>query len=322
MTALHDHSETAETGLSRQGAQRRRLCGLAALWGCLTRSRLAAGGLGSTVVTAAATAAEVTVAATSAPALLLARDWPAGRSPAGFLVAEKFDGVRAFWDGRQLRTRSGQVLAAPAWFLARLPAEQPLDGELWLGRGRFDETSALLRRLQAQDADWRELRYLLFELPGAPGTFTERLEGLRALVQRSAWDQLQLVEQQRIEDAPALQARLDEVIRARGEGLMLHRADAAYVTGRAEVLFKLKPQQDAEALVIGYTPGRGRHAGRVGALRVRDETGREFLLGSGLSDAQRESPPPIGSWVTYTHRGETRRGLPRFATFWRQRDEP
>ncbi|HNB46405.1 MAG TPA: DNA ligase, partial [Burkholderiaceae bacterium] len=69
-------------------------------------------------------------------------------------------------------------------------------------------------------------------------------------------------------------------------------------------------------------PGRGRHAGRIGALRVRDEAGREFLLGSGLSDAQRESPPPVGSWVTYTHRGETRLGLPRFATFLRQRDEP
>jgi hypothetical protein len=37
-----------------------------------------------------------------APALLLASDAPADIDPGGYLVSEKFDGVRAFWDGRRL----------------------------------------------------------------------------------------------------------------------------------------------------------------------------------------------------------------------------
>lgn len=45
-------------------------------------------------------------AATPLP-LLLAQDAPQGLHPAGFLVSEKYDGVRAFWDGRALRCRSG-----------------------------------------------------------------------------------------------------------------------------------------------------------------------------------------------------------------------
>lgn len=45
---------------------------------------------------------------------------------------------------------------------------------------------------------------------------------------------LQAVEQFRVADRPALQAKLDEVVASGGEGLMLHRADAPYLTGRNE----------------------------------------------------------------------------------------
>ena len=100
---------------------------------------------------------------------------------------------------------------------------------------------------------------------------------------------------------------------------MLHRADAPYVTGRQDVLLKLKPHHDAEAVVIGHLPGRGKHAGRLGALQVRTAAGVAFALGSGLSDAQREQPPHVGEVVTFTYRGLTSGGVPRFATFLRQR---
>jgi DNA ligase-1 len=256
------------------------------------------------------------------PALLLARDLPPGLEPGGFLVSEKFDGVRAYWDGERLWTRRGHRLQAPASFVTQLPAGVPLDGELWLGRGRFEATAALLRRAQPPDEAWAALRYQLFELPGASGGFAERAARLEAIAQGQPGSPLVAVAQQPVADRAELQALLSRVVAQGGEGLMLHRADAPYVTGRSDALYKLKPQQDAEAQVIGYSPGRGRHAGRIGALRVRDEAGRAFLLGAGLSDAQRDVPPPIGSWVTYTHRGETRLGQPRFASFVRLRDEP
>jgi len=86
-------------------------------------------------------------------------------------------------------------------------------------------------------------------------------------------------------------------------------------------LLKLKPLHDAEAVVIGHVPGQGKHAGRLGALRVRNEDGAEFLIGTGFSDAQRAEPPPTGVLVTYTHRGSTASGVPRFASFLRVRDD-
>jgi DNA ligase-1 len=84
-------------------------------------------------------------------------------------------------------------------------------------------------------------------------------------------------------------------------------------------LLKFKPLQDADALVVAHLGGQGRHAGRLGALRVRTPEGKEFLLGTGLRDEQRDKPPPVGSVVTFTYQGTTAQGIPRFASFLRVR---
>ena len=260
----------------------------------------------------------VSAATARPPALLLAVDAPADIDPAGYLVSEKYDGVRAFWDGQRLITRAGNVIAAPGWFLRRLPPV-PLDGELWAGRGRFEALSGAVRRHQPRDAEWLHITYMAFEMPGAGGSFSERAERMASLGQDIDWRGFQAVEQRRVGSRAELQRWLQEVVTAGGEGLMLHRADAAYVAGRSPVLQKLKRVHDADALVLAAVPGRGRHAGRMGALRVRTPDGRQFLLGTGFSDAERDAPPAPGSVVTYRHRGFTDAGLPRFASFLRVR---
>jgi DNA ligase 1 len=256
----------------------------------------------------------------AAPGVMSAREAPSGIDPAGWLVSEKLDGVRALWDGRALSFRSGLPIAAPAWFVQQLPAGIALDGELWLGRGRFEALSGAVRKAVPVDAEWHSVRYQLFDLPGTSGPFSERAARLQALVKQTGKPVLAAIDQQRLPNAAALQTRLDDVVRSGGEGLMLHRADALWRPGRSEQLLKLKPLHDAEATVIGHAPGRGRHAGRLGALRVRADDGTEFLVGTGFSDAEREHPPPLGSVVTYTHRGHTAGGVPRFASFLRLRD--
>lgn len=251
--------------------------------------------------------------------LLLAETYHQQVDVAQYLVSEKLDGVRAYWDGRQLRSRNGNPYNAPSWFIAALPA-RPLDGELWLGRGRFEEMSGIARREVPQDSDWRSVRYMLFELPGGEGSFAERARRLRQIAEVAGVSWLGAVEQLKVADHKALMKRLAEVIRSGGEGLMLHRADAPYQTGRSEILLKVKAWHDAEAVVIAHLPGKGRFSGMLGALRVRTPDGRIFALGTGFSDHQRTSPPAIGSTVTYRFRELTAKGMPRFASFWRVRD--
>jgi DNA ligase-1 len=73
-----------------------------------------------------------------------------------YLVSEKYDGVRAVWDGSVLRFRSGNVVNAPRWFLSKLPAT-PLDGELWIARGKFDQLSGVVRKSIPIDDEWRQV---------------------------------------------------------------------------------------------------------------------------------------------------------------------
>lgn len=253
------------------------------------------------------------------PELLLANVYRAGIDVRDYWVSEKLDGVRAYWDGQSLRFRSGQPVNPPAWFTARWPA-QPLDGELWIGRGRFDELSAIVRKLDAVDADWRPVRYMVFELPGADGSFTQRLGHLKVLLEQAGVPWLQAVEQTRVDGHAALMTRMTSVVAGGGEGLMLHLAEAPYSTGRSDVLLKLKPWLDAEARVVAHIPGRGKYRGLLGALEVERPDGRRFRLGTGFNDAQRRSPPAIGARVTYRYRELTPGGLPRFPVFLRVRD--
>jgi DNA ligase-1 len=251
--------------------------------------------------------------------LLLAETENGQADVALYLVSEKYDGVRAYWDGQVLRTRNGNTINAPRWFVENFPA-RALDGELWIGRGQFERLSGTVRRQMPDDAEWRQVRYLVFELPQAPGTFRQRAQTLRDVLAAAGVPWLQAVEQFEIGNRQALARKLAEVVKGGGEGLMLHRADALYTTGRSDVLLKMKPWNDAEATVIAHQPGRGRYAGMLGALRVRTADGVEFLLGTGLSEASRRNPPPVGTIVTYRYRELTSRGLPRFASFLRVRE--
>jgi DNA ligase-1 len=258
--------------------------------------------------------------AADAPALLLAQVYRAGLPLQDYWVSEKYDGVRGFWDGRSLRTRGGATVAAPAWFTAGWP-ETPMDGELWAGRGRFGHAQSTTRQQQPDEAAWRQMRFMVFDLPTHGGPFDERLPALRALVERLGQPWVQAVPQQRVATEAALQALLRRTVRAGGEGLMLHRGASLYRAGRSDDLLKLKEHEDAEARVLAHLPGKGRHAGRMGALWVEMPTGQRFRLGAGFSDADRNHPPPVGAWVTYRFRGTHDGGLPRFASYLRVRED-
>ena len=271
------------------------------------------------LVLLAPVAAAQNAASITPPPALLAHVARASIDPAPYLISEKYDGVRGLWDGQTLRTRAGNAIAAPAWFTAALPP-QALDGELWMGRGQFERLSGAVRKAVPVDAEWRQIKYMVFELPDGPGTFAQRYEAIQRIAAQANIAHLVAVEQFRLRDNAALKRKLAEIVRAGGEGLMLHRADAPYVTGRNEALLKLKPLDDAEATVIGYLPGKGKHAGKMGALQVQTADGKRFHIGTGFTDAARANPPALGTLVTYSYNGLTKNGLPRFARFVRERE--
>jgi DNA ligase-1 len=258
---------------------------------------------------------------TGLPRLMLATTYRAGLDVSDYWVSEKLDGVRGRWDGKRLLTRAGLPIVPPRWFTANWP-EVPMDGELWIGRGRFDEVSGLVRAGAADGRAWRKVRFMVFDLPAEGGTFESRIVRMRTLLPATGIAWLQPVAQFRLANATQLDARLKQVANAGGEGLVLHRRGALYQVGRSDDLIKYKLHEDAEARVVAHAPGKGKYTGMLGALVMELPDGRRFRLGSGLTDAQRANPPPIGSLVTYRYNGLTSKGLPRFARFQRIRLDP
>lgn len=258
------------------------------------------------------------------PALTLAQRWDAHTHAnldlSAYWVSEKYDGIRAFWDGSRLISRQGQPIDAPVWFVQGLGAVA-LEGELWAGRGRFACVQSAVGRGAAADALWRGVRWMVFDAPAHEGDFAERQRVLRAQVQRINRPWIEAAAQWQVRTAAQLQQQLQQFTQAGAEGLMLRRADAPYRAGRSGDLLKVKLHDDAEAVVVAHLPGKGRLTGLTGALLVRLPDGRELRLGSGLSDADRRNPPPVGAVVTYRHSGWHASGLPRFARFWRVRED-
>jgi len=254
------------------------------------------------------------------PELLLAQDYAPGVSPAAYFVSEKLDGVRAIWDGKILRFRSGKVINAPAWFTAKFPA-QALDGELWMGRHQFDPISAATRRVIPDDDEWHQISYQVYELPNGFGNFADRLTAMKLVVDKAAVPWLNVLAQFSVTDEDELQSTLTRYVELGAEGLMLHRKDAVWQTGRSDVLLKLKMALDADATVIAHEPGKGKYQGVLGALLLEMPNGIRFRLGTGFSDEQRRFPPEVGSTVTYRYRDLTPQGVPKFANFLRIRHE-
>jgi len=196
--------------------------------------------------------------------------------------AEKFDGVSARWDGKSLWSRSGRKFDVPDEFLSVLPS-RPAIGELWAGRGCFEIVLSVIQ--QGQAGDWSQLDFVEFDS----------------------------LDWQPVDDLPRDIMR--RIVDVGGEGIVIR-------SGSGDE-YKCKPVTDSDATVIAHIPGKAgsRLAAVCGALLVRDDVGREFRLGSGLSDADRQSPPAIGAIVSFSFQGRTRHGKPRFPVFTRERAE-
>jgi DNA ligase-1 len=268
---------------------------------------------------ASAVAAPKFPAKLASPKLLLAQSWDQVRDPTGWWISEKLDGVRAYWNGRQLVSRNGNPFHAPGWFTASLPTMH-LDGELWIARKAFQRTVGIVRRQDAGEL-WRQVTYQIFDAPALGGPFEARLEAVQRAISAQGAEHARVLQHEACLSLAHLHDKLAQIEALGGEGLMLRQPGSPYEAGRSSTLLKVKRFQDAEGRVIEHLPGSGRHQGRLGALLVELASGVRVHVGTGFTDSERESPPPIGSQITFRYQELTDGGVPRFPSFVRVRTD-
>lgn len=264
-------------------------------------------------------------------------------------MSEKLDGVRALWNGKQLLTRSGRVINAPACFTKHFPPFA-LDGELWIGRGEFEKALALVQKdcrdcpclakvdssqkdSNWEDSNWDRAKYYVFDVPDCglesspkapkPCTLFERLRVLESYLANAPTMPISLIKHEPIASQKQLFKHLQELSEQGAEGLVLRKINAPYERTRSPNALKLKLYEDAECKVVAHNAGKGKYAGKLGSLTCEQIAANgakrtlRFKIGSGFSDTERQNPPPLGSIITYKFYGTTKNGFPRFAVFHR-----
>lgn len=254
------------------------------------------------------------------PPLLLAHSWDNATDLSDWWMSEKLDGVRAYWDGKRFVSRQGNEYHAPDWFTKGLP-RSPLDGELWIDRKKFQRIVSIVRRQDKSD-HWKEVRYVVFDAPQVAGGFEERISFLQETLRPEKLEYALLLDHVRCRGVEHLKQELARVESLDGEGLMLRQPGSVYEVGRSTTLLKIKTFHDAEAVVLAHQSGKGKHEGRLGALVAQLPDGTEFSIGTGFTDAQRSSPPPVGSTVTFRYQELSDGGVPRFPSFVRLSSVP
>ena len=257
----------------------------------------------------------------SAVGLMLPKSYTGQEVGEEWLWSEKLDGVRGEWTGTEMLTKQGNRLDVPAYFTENFPPF-PLSGEIWGGRGTFERTSSIVAT-SLKDKGWNTLRYGIFDSKESSLSIEERIDRARSWFEKHPSKYAFIIEQQPVVDRTHLQRLLEEIEAGGGEGIVLIRKGSKYKKGRSVDVLKVKNFKDAEGVVVGYVPGKGKHQGRMGALKLELLTDRtiQFKIGTGFSDEQRIHPPPIGAIVTFKYTGHYVSGKPKFPSFLRVRSD-
>jgi DNA ligase len=236
----------------------------------------------------------------------------------GWVMSEKLDGVRAYWNGKQLISRSGKVFNPPQSFTQGFPSFA-LDGEIWSRRGEFEHIVSIVNS-KGSNEGWAELSYNIFEVPHQKGGLLQRLNILEEYLHTDIADKLSILKQTKIKNAQQVKLFFDKVIAGGGEGIVLRDPDEPYYTGRTSSALKHKPFTDAECKITAVIEGKGKFSGQLGAVKC-DYKGKIIKIGSGFTSEQRKNSFDIGTVVSFKYYGLTHLGNPKYPVFLRVRSD-
>lgn len=230
-------------------------------------------------------------------------------------MSEKLDGIRAYWDGKELFSKNKNKIFAPSWFTKDFPPF-PLDGELWTKRGDFENIQSIVLSKQ-ESKDWENITYNIFEIPNANGNFKTRLDFLENYLKKNPNRYIKIIPQIVCKDKNHLNKFLKELLENGAEGVIIKNPNLSYETGRTNNSLKVKEFLDDEGKVIAHNFNKD---GSFKSLKIELKNKTVFNLGGGFKKEDRLNPPKIGQFVTFKYYGLTKNGKPKFASFLRVRE--
>jgi DNA ligase-1 len=258
------------------------------------------------------------------------------------MASAKYDGIRCLIverDGRPAAvTRTMRPIpnvATRLWLEENCPIG--FDGELVVRGEDFHGTSsAIMSRSGKTDFIYALFDYIDPKSATPLSTpFRERIARLDSVLSSlNLGGRVLRIEQTMIECITQLDDLMTHALADGHEGLVLRRPDGIYKTGRSTaeegLMMKLKPQEDAEAEIVGFEPERQDlfTPDRLGAFSVRllSDPSIRFHIGTGLTDRQRgefwnRRERMRGKILRFSYQSRGMKSAPRFPVFQGLRDE-
>lgn len=258
--------------------------------------------------------------------VLLAQEYKNNIDPSGYIASEKYDGIRAIWTGKYLKSRTNKIIHAPKWFTDKLPKNHALDGELFINRGAFERTTSIVAKKEPVNTEWRNIKFMIFDVPDIKEPFNKRIEQIENIVAKINRNAVKATKHYLLKNRNHMKEIYNDIVSKGGEGIMLRKATSMYEQKRSKDLLKVKPKYDAEAEILNMIEGKGKDKNSLGALKVKllkNET-KEFKIGTGFTKQLRNNiwknkNKYIGDVVTFEYKGLTKYGIPRHPAFKRFR---
>lgn len=249
------------------------------------------------------------------PRLMLLENYE-GQDVSGWLMSEKLDGIRGYWDGEHLISREGLDFSPPTSFLHNFPPF-PIDGELYARELPFEAIQSALRSEDEQG--WAQLQLWVFDVPDAQGGLMQRLSLLENYLEKNPAEHIRIIEQIPIKNQQHAETFYQSIIQGGGEGIVVRDPNEAYQRYRSKSILKWKPYQEEECIIRAHIPGTGRLENLMGSILCAHPQYGEFRIGTGFTDAERRDPPAIGSRITFRFQELTQKNKPRFPRYLRPR---
>ncbi|WP_122893283.1 DNA ligase [Arcobacter peruensis] len=237
-----------------------------------------------------------------------------------WVMSEKLDGIRAYWNGKNLISKNGNIIFAPKYFIKEFPNFE-LDGELWTKRNDFENIqSIVLDKIPSKH--WKQITYNIFEVPNSKGDFLTRLEKIKHWQEKNHNNYIKIIKQIKCKNKEHLDRYLNELVKKQAEGIILKNPIPKYFTGRNPNILKVKNFLDSEGevIAINYNESTSEKS-KFKSLKLKLKNGVVFNLGNGFSKQERINHPKIADIVTFKYYNLTRFGKPKFASFLRVRKD-
>lgn len=201
-------------------------------------------------------------------------------------VSEKLNGIRAIWNPQAgaFQTRHGKFWRP--WMTSKIwngltPPKLPLDGEFYV-RGKSLQYLTRAASVNLIDDPGLPLEYHVYDCITDCESTEKRLKRLELLMPTLVNNIVLNLQHEFVDTAERLEQVTAQYRAAGGEGLVSRTMGSVYARNcRSPFMQKLKFMESQEVTVIGFHEGKGKFAGTLGAMTVRNKDGLVFRCGGG-----------------------------------------